>query len=216
MPLENLLYISGVLIFVSIVFMHLTKKNSSIIYLYATQSLVLTLPLFAFAVIQRSLLLFSVAAITVIVKVIIAPRFFSRLIQKHDLVFSVSMYLSAPLSLVVIALFAMGANIPAVQPYFRLTGAHEHALSLMTAAMFVSLFLIINRKGALSQIVGVLSLENSITAAALLAGLEQSSGFQIGLLFEILIWIVIATIFISMLHKHFGSLDVATMRHLQE
>ena len=82
--------------------------------------------------------------------------------------------------------------------------------------MFLSLFLIINRKSALSQIVGILSLENSIVAFAIFAGLEQSLSLQIGILFDISVWLIIATVFMSMMYTHFGSLDVTDMKKLKD
>lgn len=206
----------SILVFLTVVFMHLVRKNSSVIALYAIQSVALTIPMFVFAAAQLSLSLLLLGVITFIVKVVIAPKFFFRLIKKHGLVFSVSTYLNAPVTVIIIAFLTISANAPFAKPYLEFAGMHQHALSLGMVAMFISLFLIVNRKGALSQIIGVLSLENSIAAAAFFAGLEQSSGFQLGILFEILVWIIIAVIFLSMMYKHFGSLDGTTMRHLQE
>jgi hydrogenase-4 component E len=59
-------------------------------------------------------------------------------------------------------------------------------------------------------------LENAIVSFATLAGLEQSPGLQIGIMFDIGVWIMIATIFVSMIYRQFGSLDVASMQHLKE
>ena len=82
--------------------------------------------------------------------------------------------------------------------------------------MLLSIFLTINRKSALSQIIGILSLENSIVAFAIFAGLEQSPSLQIGILFDISIWLTIATAFISMIYAHFGSLDITSMKNLTD
>ena len=39
---------------------------------------------------------------------------------------------------------------------------------------------------------------------------------QIGILFNLLIWLAIATVFISMLFRHFGSLDTSLMKQLKD
>jgi hydrogenase-4 component E len=39
---------------------------------------------------------------------------------------------------------------------------------------------------------------------------------QLGITFNILIWIIIATVFISMIFRQFASLDVTTMKELTE
>ena len=93
---------------------------------------------------------------------------------------------------------------------------NEHTLLLAVAMMLISVFLIINRKGALSQMIGVLSLENGIVSFACLAGLEQTPGLQLGIIFDILVWVIIATVFASMVYKQYGSLDVTAMTHLKE
>ena len=63
---------------------------------------------------------------------------------------------------------------------------------------------------------GVLSLENSIMAFGLFSMIDQSLLLEMGIIFSISVWIIIATVFISMIYKHFGSLDVTKMKHLKD
>ena len=74
----------------------------------------------------------------------------------------------------------------------------------------------INRKGVLSQMLGILSVENGIVAFALFSGLEQNPALQLGITFNILIWIMIASVFATMIFRQFGSLDVTTMKKLTD
>ena len=151
-----------------------------------------------------------------IVKVILAPLFFIRLIKKDALAFSVSTYLNTPLTIISIAILTFIAHYQKFSPLTNIVPANQDSLSLALSAMFLSLLLIINRKGALSQILGVLSLENSIVAFVIFAGLEQNPALQIGIIFNIGIWILIATIFMSMILKHFGTLNVSSMNNLKD
>jgi hydrogenase-4 membrane subunit HyfE len=82
--------------------------------------------------------------------------------------------------------------------------------------MLISIFIMVNRKGALSQIIGVLSFENCIVAFGIFAGLEQSSVLQLGIIFDIGAWLVIATVLVAMVYRHTGSLDVTNLRHLRD
>jgi len=84
------------------------------------------------------------------------------------------------------------------------------------AGMLISLLLMVNRKGVLSQIIGVLSLENAIVEFGLFAGLEQSAILQIGITFNILVWLIITAVFSSMIYRHFGTLETAEMKSLKE
>ena len=157
-----------------------------------------------------------VALITLAVKVILAPYFFFGLIKKHRLQFSVSTQLNAPLTLIVLAALAAFSFSHIFRPLAILAPDNERTLLLAMAMMFVSIFLIINRKGALSQMAGILSMENAIVSFAYVAGLESTAGPKIGILFDLLVWVIIATVFASMIYKHFGSLDVSEMNQLRE
>ncbi|MFA6043194.1 MAG: hypothetical protein WCV85_01815 [Patescibacteria group bacterium] len=202
--------------FLTIVMLHIVKKNSGTAILYGLQSLTVVLLLVHTFAATRDISILIIAALLLIVKVILAPSFFLRLIRKHELKFSVSTYVNLPLTLVMVTVLTAIAHSQVFGPLINHIPANQQYLSLSLAALFISLFLIVNRKGALSQIVGILSLENCIVAFALFAGLEQSPALQIGVLFDISVWIIIASVFITMIHRHFGTLDVTEMRHLKE
>jgi len=202
--------------FLTIVFLHISKKNLDAVWAYTVQSLVIVVVLFDSFLQTHNISLLFITLLVLIVKVILAPVFFARLIRKNELIFSVSTYLNVPITLIVLAVFCVMAFSDIFSPLTGIISANQELLSLALSAMFLSLFLIINRKSALSQIVGILSLENSIVAFAIFAGLEQSFGLQIGILFDISVWLIIATVFMSMIYAHFGSLDVTSMKKLKD
>lgn len=202
--------------FLTIIFLNLSKKNMSAAIAYSIQSTAVMIIIFNSFLETNNIYLLLIVLLTLVVKVILAPFFFSRLIKKHTVVFSASTYLNTPLILVVIAGLTSMAHFDRFAPLTNIVPAHQALLALALSSMLISLFLIINRKGALSQIVGILSLENSIVAFVILAGLEQSPGLQVGIIFNIFIWILVANIFMSMIYKHFGSNDVTSMKHLKD
>lgn len=204
------------ILFVSVIFMHLVRKNFTLVFLYVIQSLIITITLFYSSFKELSLLFIIVAMLTFLVKVVIAPYFFLKLIKKDRLQFSASTYLNSPMTLVVLALLTVFSYSRFFRPLTILAPNNENALLLGLAMIFISIFLIINRKGVLSQVVGILSLENAIVSFASLAGLETAAGPQIGILFDLLVWIITATIFVSMIYQHFGSIDVSKMERLKE
>ena len=202
--------------FLTIIYLHSAKKNLGAALAYGLQSLMIVIFVASsFFETGRVSLLFLGLTI-LIIKVILAPMFFSRLIKKHRLYYSVSTYLNMPLTLIVVAVLTAVAYSETFVPLTDIVAGARPLLQLALAATFLSLLLIVNRKGALSQIIGVLSLENSIVAFAIVAGLEQSFSLQIGILFDILVWLMVATVFISMIYKHFGSLNVTAMSHLKD
>ena len=204
------------MVFGTIVFLHITKKNVLAALAYSLQSLAITVILFISFVRTNNLPLLFIALLVLILKVIVAPVFFIKLIQKHELKLSVSTYLNMPLTLIVIAILTFVAHTHKFAPLTNILPVNQALLSLSLSSMLLSLFLLINRKGALSQIIGILSIENSIVAFTIFAGLEQSPALQLGIIFNILIWLIIATVFVSMIYKHFGSLDITTMNSLKD
>lgn len=203
-------------IFAAAVFLHLTKKNSSAVRLYIAQSAAISLLLVLPAFEESSPLLVVAIVSTIAVKIFIAPYFFFGLIRKHGLKFSVSTYLNTPITLLVIAALVALTRTEVFRPLVHPAADGNNLLLLSMATIMISLFLIVNRKGALSQMLGILSLENGIVSFGVFAGLEENPGLQLGITFNILIWIIIATVFISMIYRQFGSLDVTTMKKLTE
>jgi hydrogenase-4 component E len=213
--LPSILFIADIFVFASIVLLNLAKKSAVTVYLYVFQSLVISFLMFYGAYLNSSKELAIIAALIFSVKVIGMPIFFMRQIKKQTMLASSNNYLSLPLTLGVIALISGIAHSKFFQPLVTLAPANEQALLISVTALFISLFLIINQKGALSQMVGVLSLENAIVSFAYAAGLEQGLGLQLGLIFDVFVWIIIATVFVSMIYKKFNTLDVSVMTKLK-
>lgn len=212
----SLLQILLGILFLSIVFLNLKKKNVLASFAYGLQSFVILVLLIISFWETKNMYILAVVVATLLIKVILAPLFFIRLIKKNALSFSVSTYLNVPLTLITIFILTSVAHSQKFAPLTNIIPEHNAVLSLALSSMFLSLFLIINRKGALSQILGILSLENSMLAFIILAGLEQSPGLQLGVMFNIFIWILIATVFVTMMYKHFGTLNVTSMKKLKE
>ncbi|MCX6755375.1 MAG: hypothetical protein NT068_02450 [Candidatus Nomurabacteria bacterium] len=204
------------IVLLSIISLHLVKKNSEMVFLYGFQSIAIVLMLFCSFLTTGKLSLLLVTVVVLLAKVILAPLFFNKLILKHKLVFSVKKYVNTSFSLVIIAILIITAYSDKFTSLTNIIPANHASLSLAFSAMLLSLFLIVNSRGALSQIVAILSLENSIVAFAVFAELEQSAGLQIGIVFDIFVWMIVATMFVSMIQKHFGSIDVTSMKNLKD
>jgi hydrogenase-4 component E len=214
--LSQFSYIAAIIVFLSVVGFHLSRKNINLVFLYIVQSLAVASLLFIPAIHRMDFFLLLAAVLTLAIKAVFAPYFFLRLIKRHEMTFTSNTYLSLPFTLIVLSLLSGLAFSHVFKAFIELASVNMPAVSLAIAAIFTSVFLSINRRGALSQIVGVLSLENSIVALTLFLGVENSSGLDIGVSFDIGVWVLIAVLFLSMMYKQFGSLDVSTMKKLKE
>ena len=212
----SLPYLLICIVFFAAVGMHGTRKNAALVFLYALQSTAVALLLAHGAVADHSAIILAVAVFAFVVKVILAPNFFERLINKHRITFSARSYLGLPLTAIVVALLVILPNTHLFAPLTAIAPAHTAEIAIALAAFFISCFFVVNRQGGISQMIGLLSIENSIVAFALFAGLEQSAMLQIGIMFDIALWVIIATLLASLVYEQFGTLDTGSMKHLTE
>lgn len=214
--IPQFMYVLEVALFASVIFLHLVKKSSIAVSLYVGQSVIIAGLLFYSAFRDASVPLALTAFAVLAVKAIVAPFFIRRLIVAHELKFTVSTYLNASLTLLALAVITAFSFSNLLKPFAVMNGANGSLPLLALAMIFASVFLIVNHKDALSQMIGILSLENSIVLFAFVTHLEQAPSLELGIIFDLLVWILIATIFISMVYRRFGTLDVSEMKHLKE
>jgi hydrogenase-4 component E len=196
--------------------LHAAKKNANEVMLYAIQSLAIVCLLLDSFVRERSMPLLLVALLTLLVKVIVAPVFLDRLIMRHKLKFAVSTYTNIPGALLSVTLILLLVSSHIFAPLTNLVPVNHGYLVLSLSMLFSSILLMVNRRGALSQVIGVLSIENSIVAFGTFAGLEQSAALQAGIVFDVFVWSIIAVVMISMVYRHTGSLDVTNLKDLKD
>ncbi|MEK7648554.1 MAG: hypothetical protein AAB400_01415 [Patescibacteria group bacterium] len=210
----QLLFLFEAIIFLTVVVLHLVKNNKTAVILYVVQTAVLALLLIASYLGAASPLLYVALAATIAIKLVITPYFFYLLIRKHQLTFLAGSYCSMPLTLVIIACLTALTRSTLFKELIVLNNVGQEFLLLPFAIILISLFLIINRKGIFSQMLGYLSLENGIISFALFAGLEQNPALQLGITVSILVWVIMATILASLIFRQFGSLDTSAMKRL--
>lgn len=217
--MDNLLQLHlllGVTMFLSAFLMNVVKKNTVLVLLYFIESVALTVLLGSYAIMETSLSLFTVVLVMFAVKVIIGPTLFIRIIRQSKINFTDSTYLNIPLTigtLVGISMFAQSEIFSSFS--FPATSIPQLRL-LLFGGIFISLFLIINRKGLISQVLGILSLENFIYGTSLFLGIKQQPYLEIGILFDVLFWIIIARVLIHFIYKHFRSFDVTELTQLEK
>jgi hydrogenase-4 membrane subunit HyfE len=203
--------------FLATIFMHTTKKNGALITLYLVQSLLLSVFLFASALRDGDNFLFAAAAVTFVIKVVLTPAFFYRFTAKNRLFFTSDTYLSTSLTLCVIfALSIFSYSVIFKTPSFNVVHPGVLYAPLHLAGLLIALFVTVNRKGPFAQIVGILTLENWVVYIAALTGFRQTFGLDLAITFEITVWLAIAVIFVMLLKRHFGTLDMISMTHLKE
>lgn len=216
---ENFLgvfFLLDIVAFLSAVFMHLAKRSRSLVRLYALQSLAVSMTFFLLGFLGSDRSLMVVASIIFFVKVIIAPAFFGKIIRKLVGSSSTNDYLGTPMTLLVLTGLVLFSFSKVFLPLSAIYPQAFVSVALNIALVFISIFLLINQRGVFAQMVGMLSLENSIVLFAAFFGLRHPLPLEIGMIFDIVIWMVIASFFLGMIYRQFGTLSTADMKRLTE
>ncbi len=206
-----------VIVFIATLFMHLARKHSNLVVLYVIQSLALALLLLAISFNDPAHNLFAAAIITILIKLIVAPVFFFRFLKKYKKEFSVSNYTSLPVFLLTIALLTI-LSYQVIAPVIAIAASATVGpmLPLALASILSGIFLMVNRRGAMGQLLGVLALENSIVFLVSLLGIEHTFGLELGIAFDTLVWMAIASTMLSVVYREFGSMDLSRLSDMKE
>lgn len=196
--------------------LHIAKKNINEVALYSMQSFAVVIMLCAALLNDCSVALVALTVVTFCVKAVFAPLFLSRLIRRHNIGFESNAYANIPQTLFVLVCLFLLVSSQVFAPVIGIAHQNHQYVVIALWLVFASVLLMANRKGALSQATGVLSLENSIVVFGIFTGLEQSAMLQMGVLFDVFVWLVIAMVMVSLVYKHTGSLDVTKMKDLRD
>jgi hydrogenase-4 component E len=88
-------------------------------------------------------------------------------------------------------------------------------MPLAMGLIFVSLFVIVSRKKALTQVIGFLMLENGVALLAVLGTYGVPLVVEIGVFLDVLMGFLVMQIFIYHIHETFEHIDVEQLRDLR-
>lgn len=183
--------------------------------IFAVQSVALAILAVVVAAFTRSIELTSVALALALLKVFIIPRVLNRAVVKIGLQRAALPYLGTPAtlvvcgSLVVIAFYVM-APVAASNPL-----PTAEAIPIAFAGVLVGFFVMVNRRRALTQILGFLMLENSIFLLALLATYGVPFIVEMGVFLDVLVAVLIMEVFIYRIKENFDSIEVDRLGRLK-
>ena len=192
------------------------------IRLYMAQSALIAVLAVVVAAARHIPDLYVLAALTVALKVIVIPLLLRRLLRETDPVDAhggVNIAGSGGLGvastvLLAIAVAAFGF-FAASRLGIRSNAAPITALSVSIAVVLVAFVLMIHRRDVVSQAIGLFSLENGISLAALVVAASLPLILEVALLFDLLLAVVVFGLLIRMHHGRARSLSTADLTRLR-
>jgi hydrogenase-4 component E len=205
---------SAAFLFMTLLLMAAAKRISTCVALFAVQCAVITAEILAIAYVQRSAEALAIAILVLTVKVIAIPYALIWIVKDIKIAREVqssttpaqSVFITA--GLILLAFFA-------VQPYARSLRVDMSMLAAAIALVLTGAFVMVSRKKALMQVVGLLVLENGIFLAALITTFGMPLIVEIGIAFELLMGVLLMGIFVFRIRDTFDHLDVSKLRRLR-
>ena len=204
----------SVFLFLTVLLLAVARRISTSILLFSLQSAVITAEVLATAFQEKLPEAYIVGALVLVIKVILIPRAFFSLTKRLRTVRDVKASTTPAQSVFAVAAIIY-LSYAAVHSYGQAVHVPDDALAAAVSLILTGAFLMVSRKKALMQILGLLVLENGIFLAALVTTFGMPLVIEIGIFFDILIGLLLMGIFTFRISDTFEHLDVSKLRRLR-
>jgi hydrogenase-4 component E len=158
---------------------------------------------------------YGVAVILVLLKGVAIPRLLRSMEQRFGSQHEVRPYVNTETSLLASGLLVLFAYALA-RPWMTVSSLPTRAaLPLAMGLLFVSLFVIVSRKKAITQVIGFLMLENAIALLAVVGTYGVPLLVEFGVFLDALMGFLVMQIFVYQIHETFESIDVEQLQRLK-
>lgn len=183
---------------------------------YAIQSLALGLLAAAVAYFTNSPHIYLVAALTIIIKAFIIPRFLDYTMKRIKVDKEVELLVNIPASLLIaggLAIVSYFVTEPIIAHGSVIT---KNCLAISIAVVLIGFFIMISRRKAITQIMGLMVMENGLFLAAIATSYGMPLIVEIGVFFDILVGVLIMGIFAFRINTTFDTVDTGILRRLRD
>jgi len=159
--------------------------------------------------------LYWVAGALFILKGLVIPRLLKQMERRFAAERELEPYVNTATSLVIAGLLVL-FGYAITRPLVALSQLPTRAgMPLAMGLVLVSLFVIISRKKALTQVIGFLMLENGLALLAVLGTYGIPLIVELGVFLDVLMGFLVMQIFIYQIHETFESIDVEQLSNLR-
>lgn len=159
--------------------------------------------------------LYLVAVVLVLFKGAAIPVLLRNMIRRFGAQPERDPYVNTETSLLVASLLVLFAYVVS-RPLVAVTSLPTRdALPLAIALLFVSLFIVVSRKKAITQVIGFLMLENAIALLAVAGTYGVPLLVEFGVFLDALMGYLVMQIFIYQIHETFDTIDVEQLTRLR-
>jgi len=159
--------------------------------------------------------LYWVAGALLLVKGIAIPAVLRTMQRRVGIQPQIAPYVNTQTSLLIAGLLVVFAYVLARPWMVVSTLPTREGLPVAMAILFVSLFIIVSRRKAITQVIGFLMLENAIALLAAVGTHGVPLLVEIGVFLDALMGFLVMQIFVYQIHETFDSIDVDQLTRLK-
>ena len=197
------------------VFLLWRRSVGAYVTAFAWQSAVLAAVTAMVAHFGRDPQLYAVAAVFYLLKGVAVPALLRNMDRRFGPVREGEPYVNAAASVLVAGILVLVAHA-VMRPIVAVSDLPTRAaLPPAMGLVFVSLFVIVSRKKAVTQIIGFLMLENGITLLAVLGAYGVPLIVELGVFLDALMGFLVMQVFVYHIHETFESIDVDELSGLK-
>lgn len=191
------------------------KGIPSYIAAYRWQSWLLAAVTAVIALFTGEPAMYVVALALLVLKGIAIPALLRTMLSRVGIPPQIKPYVNTEISLLIAGLLVLFAYVLA-RPWTLVTALPTRdGLPLAMALLFVSLFIIVSRKKAITQVIGFLMLENAIALLAAVGTYGVPLLVEIGVSLDALMVFLVMQIFVYHIHETFDTIDVEELTRLK-
>ena len=191
------------------------KSLFTTIRLYGLQSVLLAIVAATNAISDRRSDLFVTAALTVTLKGWLIPRFLMRVIDRIGIHREIEPFLNVPTSLLVcLGLTVVGYRVSTAFPESA-QGISHHLIGIALSMLLIGLFLMVTRKKAITQILALLTVENSVFLVAVGVTSGMPLIVELGISFDVILAVLLLGVLVRRIVARFESMDVSRLSKLK-
>ncbi|MHB8423169.1 MAG: hypothetical protein ACYC9S_07195 [Leptospirales bacterium] len=216
-PLEqSLIALLGGLLLLTVFAMLAIRRIFSMIRIFVLQGLILSASTLVVGLVSGEIHLLFQALFTFVLKVILLPVLLFRLIHRLRLRGDVEVVLNVPMTMVT-GIFVVIFSYGLASPLSRMASTVSRGLiGVGLATVLLSFLVILTRRKAITQVLGLLSLENGLLFSATNATYGMPMIVELGVALDVLVGALLFGVFFFQIRESFENLDLDRLERTWE
>ncbi len=213
---QNLVDICAVSMLLLSVMAIASSRMTRLSQIFSIHSLLLAILAFIVAVYTGNNDILIICVLTFMLKVIAIPKFLNYTMDKINMEREVEPLIGIPGSLLLSTMLVLVAYLITEPMLDALSTLGRNCLAISLSIVFIGLLMMITRRKALTESIGLLLMENGLFLGAITISYGMPLIVEFGVFFDVIIAVVIIGIFAYRINRTFNSIDTSFLRGLKE